>query len=240
LRLAQAHEMERADFEVSGVVKGAEDFALGNDIFRAIKKIVHAAPLQAGQLKQTPKYMKIEDTHLGEDCKGDFSFFLPQRFVLPGGGGSIGSDERGDEGKRGEGGDDGPTVKVVVQETAGDGDGEWRERCGPVAVVQDEAASVLRMPTRPAQQQGAVRATHPSPRHSALAAGSAVVAEVMTLQSWLCSLGLEHMHQTLVDEDVGTLADVRLCTKDDLKELGFKMGARNKLLAAIAALPRED
>ena len=39
--------------------------------------------IQTKQEIQTPEYMKIEENHLGEDCKGDYMFYLPMHLKIP-------------------------------------------------------------------------------------------------------------------------------------------------------------
>ena len=52
--------------------------------------------------------------------------------------------------------------------------------------------------------------------------------------SILTKLGLADYEAALAVENVATAADICLLTRDDLKELGFKIGDRNKLLAWAA------
>lgn len=60
----------------------------------------------------------------------------------------------------------------------------------------------------------------------------------MDLGNWLRTLGLERLEATFrenaIDETV--LSDL---TEDHLRELGLPLGARIKLLKAIAALPKK-
>src|SRR5215469_10224578 len=57
----------------------------------------------------------------------------------------------------------------------------------------------------------------------------------MDLGSWLRSLGLEKYEAVLRDNEIDDAVLPRL-TEDHLRELGFPLGARLKLLDAIAAL----
>jgi class 3 adenylate cyclase len=58
------------------------------------------------------------------------------------------------------------------------------------------------------------------------------------LANWLRSLGLERFEAAFRDNDIDD-AVLRELTDDHLRELGLKLGARLKLLKAIAALPKE-
>jgi class 3 adenylate cyclase len=60
----------------------------------------------------------------------------------------------------------------------------------------------------------------------------------MDLANWLRSLGLERFEAAFRDNDIdeGVLRDL---TDDHLREMGLTLGARVKLLKAIAALPKE-
>ena len=60
----------------------------------------------------------------------------------------------------------------------------------------------------------------------------------MDLANWLRSLGLERFEATFRDNDIDE-AVLRDLTDDHLRELGLTLGARLKLLKAIAALPKE-
>src|SRR5215469_5712058 len=57
----------------------------------------------------------------------------------------------------------------------------------------------------------------------------------MDLGSWLRSLGLEKYEAVLRDNEIDD-AVLHKLTEDHLRELGFPLGARLKLLDAIAAL----
>jgi class 3 adenylate cyclase len=60
----------------------------------------------------------------------------------------------------------------------------------------------------------------------------------MDLANWLRSLGLERFEAAFRDNDIDE-AVLRDLTDDHLREMGLTLGARLKLLKAIAALPRE-
>ena len=61
---------------------------------------------------------------------------------------------------------------------------------------------------------------------------------IMDLANWLRSLGLERFEATFRDNDIDE-AVLRDLTDDHLREMGLTLGARLKLLKAIAALPKE-
>ena len=60
----------------------------------------------------------------------------------------------------------------------------------------------------------------------------------MNLANWLRSLGLERFEAAFRDNDIDE-AVLRDLTDDHLRELGLTLGARLKLLKAIAVLPKE-
>lgn len=60
----------------------------------------------------------------------------------------------------------------------------------------------------------------------------------MDLGNWLRNQGLERFETAFRDNDIDATVLPHL-TEDHLRELGLPMGARIKLLAAIAALPKE-
>lgn len=60
----------------------------------------------------------------------------------------------------------------------------------------------------------------------------------MDLGNWLRNQGLERFETVFRDNDIDETALPHL-TEDHLRELGLPMGARIRLLAAIAALPKE-
>lgn len=62
---------------------------------------------------------------------------------------------------------------------------------------------------------------------------------VMDLGKWLRDQGLERFEATFRDNDIDETVLPHL-TQDNLRELGLPMGARIKLLAAIAALAKEE
>ena len=47
----------------------------------------------------------------------------------------------------------------------------------------------------------------------------------------LCQLDIEEHAAVLADESIRSDADLRALTQDDLRELGFKMGARKRVLS---------
>ena len=61
---------------------------------------------------------------------------------------------------------------------------------------------------------------------------------IMDLANWLRSLGLERFEAAFRDNDIDQ-AVLRDLTDDHLREMGLTLGARVKLLKAIAALPKE-
>ena len=60
----------------------------------------------------------------------------------------------------------------------------------------------------------------------------------MDIANWLRSLGLERFEAAFRDNDIDE-AVLRDLTDDHLREMGLTLGARVKLLKAIAALPKE-
>ena len=61
---------------------------------------------------------------------------------------------------------------------------------------------------------------------------------IMDLANWLRSLGLERFEAAFRDNDIDESV-LRDLTDDHLREMGLTLGARVKLLKAIAALPKE-
>jgi class 3 adenylate cyclase len=61
----------------------------------------------------------------------------------------------------------------------------------------------------------------------------------MDVGNWLHNLRLERFEAAFRDNGIDETVLPHL-TQDHLRELGLPMGARIKLLAAIAALPKED
>ena len=55
-------------------------------------------------------------------------------------------------------------------------------------------------------------------------------------RSWLQRLGLEHLLSVFEEEEICTLDDVAVLTKEDLKEMNIKIGPRRKLLIALQEL----
>ena len=53
------------------------------------------------------------------------------------------------------------------------------------------------------------------------------------LKEFLVSHGLEHCLATLAAEDIDSVVLLRQCTDADLLAMGFKLGARLKLRAAL-------
>jgi hypothetical protein len=47
----------------------------------------------------------------------------------------------------------------------------------------------------------------------------------------LCQLDIEEHAAVLADESIRSDTDLRALTQDDLRELGFKMGARKRVLS---------
>ena len=57
----------------------------------------------------------------------------------------------------------------------------------------------------------------------------------MTLKEFLGGLGLEHYYDKLIAEEVNTVAELRTLKDEHLKELGFKIGARGRILDELAS-----
>ena len=98
---------------------------------------------------------------------------------------------------------------------------------------------------RSAQPQSAVQATHPSPRHSALAAAATaaggVEAGASSVRAWLEANRLSEYYDNFINEGWETLEDVAGMEQNDLKDCGMiKGGHRKRALKAIGILQVEE